>query len=541
MGEVRVEAGPLHRSVGLQAWFKQAVRWASIRPEVLILVSLAIGSYGIARLLQATPNGLGLIGDSFFYVTGAENLAAGIGFGRLRGGGEFAPTTHYPPGYSLAMASFQLLGVDKLDSARWVNLGSFAVLILATAGMLRRVTGSNAAGVLASLLLGLSPVLLEVHSWVMSEALYLALSAVTIWLLSIYLDRPQRGVLLLLGAMAGATTLTRYVGVALTAAIGLALVLREGTRRRKLQDLIVFAAIALGPLLAWFARNALYTGNLANRDILWNPVGYSQLRSLGLLVLGWFGLRQFVSGRLASLGLLAILGGAGVVIGWDLWRAGKFRLRNSVEGAWIWYVLFYSAVIAASISLVDAFIAIDDRILSPVFVAAMVGLAWLVARSWHRLGALLRVLLFSGVVLLIGWNGVEQSRRAKLLSGQVLGYANPAIGTSGLIQAVRELPDVPIVSNGLSSLYFWADRYCYAIPVRTDVESGLPRPTYEAEMEVLRRRFREEGAVLVLFDPANLLPDYAPLNELVEGLTLVGRYGDGEIYSYVDEPASPDP
>ena len=415
------------------------------------------------------------------------------------------------------------------------------MLILSGAGLLRRETGSNAAGVLAALLLGLSPVLLEVHAWVMSEALYLALSGVALFLLSIYLNRKWRGILVLLGAVASAATLTRYVGIALTAAISLTLVLQDGTRRRRLQDFGLFATIALAPMFIWFARNALLTGNLANRDILWNPVGYSHLRLLGLLVLGWFGLTQFVRGKLASLTVLAVLGGAGVAFGWDLWRAGKLRLRNSVEGTWVWYVLFYLAAVGASISLIDAFIPIDDRILSPVYVTTMLTLAWLVARGWHRLRTPFRALLLSGVVLLAGRNAVEQAQQADLFSRQGLGYADPARGKSELIQAVRQLPDVPIVSNGLSSLYFWADRYCYAIPVRIDVESGLPRETYEAEMEVLRRRFREESAVLVLFHPESLLPEYAPMSELVEGLTLVGRYSDGEIYQYQDAVPHPPP
>jgi len=525
--------------MGLQARFRQAVRWGFVRPEALILVSLAIGSYGIARLLQATPNGLGLIGDSFYYVTGAENLAARIGFGRLRGGGEFAPTTHYPPGYSLAMAGVQLLGVDKLESARWVNFGSYMVLVLSAAGLLRRATGSNAAGVLAALLLGFSPVLLEVHAWVMSEALYMALNGAALFLLSIYLDNKRRRILVLLGAVAAAATLTRYVGIALTAAIGLALGLQEGSRRRRLLDLGLFAGVALVPILAWFARNALYTGNLANRDILWNPVGYDQLRTFGLHVLRWFGPTQLVRGKLSAALVLALLGGIGTILALDLWKAGKLRLRNSEESALVWNALFYVAALGVSISLFDAFIPIDDRILSPLYVTAMVLLALLVGRGLERLRAPLKILLLVSLGLMLGWNAVDHAREANVLSQQVLGYANPAIGQSELIKAVRDLPDVPIVSNGLSSLYFWADRYCYAIPVRIDVESGLPKENYEAEMELYRRRFREQDAVLILFHPETLLPDYAPLRELIDGLTLVARYSDGEIYRYESSSAEP--
>jgi hypothetical protein len=511
----------------------RGLRSVAARREAVAVFSLAIAIYGMARINQATPNGLGLIGDSFFYVTGAENLAAGRGFGRLRGGGEFAPTTHYPPGYSLAMAIPQLIGVDKLDSARWVNVGSFAVLILSATAVVYKATGSSLAALLVAALLGFSPVLLEVHAWVMSEALYLGLSGLALWLLFLYLDRGRREWLVVLAVVVASATLTRYVGLALTASLALAVLFQEGPRRARLQRLALFLTIALVPILAWFVRNAIHTGNLANRDLLWTPIGYSQLRSLGLHLLDWFGLRGLIAGRMMSLVLLLLIGAAGAGIAWRLWRSGKLPLRSSIESVLFGYALFHVAIVLVSLALVDAFIPIDNRILSPVHVAALVGAASLAGRSWQHLRYPVGAVLVGLLVLLAGRQALLQAQLAARLSQQTLGYANPAIGESDLIQAVRQLPsDVPLVSNGLSSLYFWADRYCYAIPVRIDVESGLPRPTYEAELEAMRRRFRDEWAVLVLFDPASWLPEYAPVEDLTTGLSLIGRFAEGDIYRF---------
>jgi hypothetical protein len=68
---------------------------------LLVLIAVAAGSLVGAN----TRWGVGLRGDSYAYISGARNLAAGLGYSRISGGGEVRPITHFPPLFSLLLAS----------------------------------------------------------------------------------------------------------------------------------------------------------------------------------------------------------------------------------------------------------------------------------------------------------------------------------------------------------------------------------------------------------------------------------------------------
>src|SRR4030042_1748209 len=64
-----------------------------------------LGLVGVGVVLVATPWGAGLGGDSYYYVSGARSLLAGLGFARPAADGGIRVITHYPPGDSLALAA----------------------------------------------------------------------------------------------------------------------------------------------------------------------------------------------------------------------------------------------------------------------------------------------------------------------------------------------------------------------------------------------------------------------------------------------------
>ena len=83
---------------------------------------------GIVLSLWATSRyGPGLSPDSAEYVATARHLAAGKG--NRQSDGEIC--THWPPLYGGLLAGFALVGVDPLESARWVNAAAFAHLAAA--------------------------------------------------------------------------------------------------------------------------------------------------------------------------------------------------------------------------------------------------------------------------------------------------------------------------------------------------------------------------------------------------------------------------
>jgi len=489
--------------------------------------------YGTGRITQATPSGMGLGGDSYSYVTAADNLAAGIGFGRLNGYGELVPTTHYPPFYPAALAGMQILGVDKLESVRWVNLVAFTALVFLAGVIVRRETGSNYPAYAAAAVLATSTVVFDVSVWAMTETLYIALGLAGILVLSLYLERGSRWQLLLAAVLAALGFLTRYIGISLVGAAFVALLVQRASWRRRLVDGGLLLAVSLLPVVLWWIRNATLTGNFANRRIIWHPVTLDHLRSLTLHFVEWFVPSEFIRGGIYAVAVLLLLG---VVVGAILLRmraADRLSNRFRREGAPMLLALYsgmFVVALAASLSLFDPFTPVGIRILSPLFVSVMllaVVLAW---DAWMLQGRLVRVGIVAGFLFILVWNGTSQARMAESYGIYGLGNAAPSISQSQTVAAVRELPEVPIVSNGIARLYFWADRNPFAIPWLIDLETEQRDLAYEENLEIMRRRLCQEGGYLVLFSPENLVPQQAPLADLTEGLNLHGDYTDGEIY-----------
>lgn len=493
--------------------------------------------FGAARLLQASQHGLGLNGDSFYYLTGAETLAAGVGFGRISGGGDFVPTAHYPPFYSTAMAGLQVLGAEKLESARLISVLSLVGWLLIAGIWLRREAGSNVPAFIAGAILVTSPVILNLHVWAMSEPLYLALSFAGLALLAVYSRQQQLLILIGAGVAIAAALLTRYVGIALVAT-GLTVIASLAIgRRRKLTAAVILLGISSLPMVLWIARNARLTGNLANRNLLWHPVTVDHLTALVTNVVDWFVPVQIIARRFELPLLVPVAGAAVGGTVFYLWRAGRLNSlfqRWSLPGLLAVHSALYLAALLVSLTLFDPATQIDDRILVPIYVSVMlvVGLSW--HRLWSMRGRGFRLGLLAGLASVLIVNGAIQARRVSSYGSYGLGNAAPSISLSETLAAAKALPpDAPIASNGMARLYFWADRNAYAIPWRLDVETGAARPEYQHELEGLRTRLCSQGGALVLFEPESLLDEQASIADLTAGMSLLGRYSDGEIHQCI--------
>ena len=130
---------------------------------------------GVILVLQTTPEGLGLSDDSIAYVAGARSLLAGQGY-REAWLASNGPVTHFPPGFSAALALVGLTGIDPLRGARFVNALLFG-LNAAMLGLLGwRATKSAWAGIILCALFVSNDSLFRVHVVAMSEPLFLFFS-----------------------------------------------------------------------------------------------------------------------------------------------------------------------------------------------------------------------------------------------------------------------------------------------------------------------------------------------------------------------------
>ena len=231
------------------------------RPDRLTALLAAIGALGTALvLLRTAPWGVGLAGDTPFYVSAARSLTAGDGF-VLWHGWAF---TGAPPLFPLALAAAGRLGLDPLDAATYGNAAAFGLTAFATALWVRRRTASGFLAAWAGLVCALSPPLAGLASLALADALFLPCAAWSLYALDRYLEGRRRSVLLAAALAAALACATRYVGVALIAAALPLLLWPRGAAAlpARARDAAIFGAVAVLPLAAWLAYNVLALGTL---------------------------------------------------------------------------------------------------------------------------------------------------------------------------------------------------------------------------------------------------------------------------------------
>ncbi len=480
----------------------QAKRWLAAS----VLLALA----GTVLVLYHTRLGPGTTGDSVSYIMGAETLLDGQGYGRLSGGGEVIPITGFPPGYSVALAGAALLLSDMTEAARWMNAILFGVNILLAGVLVWKSTGSTVFSLLAQGWILLSDSLLHIHSWVMSEGLFIFLMLLSLLCLQQFIGRRHWLLLLGMGLAGAAATLVRFVGMGVIAGLGLALLtLQDAAWRRRLQDGLVFSLAALLPVAAWFARNALLADTLANRGLAYHVIDAELVRAFLGTANTWLfplslGLPTWTRAGLSAL-LLGVLSAAFVVLalrdrrrGVPLDRIQAQQLPWTLVYLWAGYVavlLVNSLLLDASTSAFGA-----ARYLMPLYV--ITGL--FVTSATHYLTERPGVApgLRTAAPIVLGFFVLVHGVRTAAF------VANPgeSSGYTGIRRNVPEVgeylssldPERRLISNNVELVYVLAGRPAYAFPIYYDHYQERLRDDYAEQLDNARQRLAQ-GAVIVFY------------------------------------------
>ena len=478
---------------------------------ILALALLAVAGGGL--LFYATPQGLGLNDDSIAYIAGARSLLSGQGYREIWiVSAGFV--THFPPGFSSALAYFSLItGIDPLRAARLLNGLLFALNTFLMGWLALRMTKSQAIGLFTAALFVLTPSILKIHSNAMSEPLYIFFTLLTFLSLDFYFSpHPQplsqrnwgwgKGWLwlILAGSLTGLAYLTRYAALALLATGVIALlILHSGWRKR-----LVSAGILLAGFVPWAAaweiRNLLVGGNLTNRTLGWHPIveenAHTGLRTfsefvvpvnswqLSLIKVDWL-----FETILILLGLILLV--------WVL-KVGLPRFFQPVKNPQPetisflngLYIFGYFLTLVATMTFFDPATRFQLRIASPIFVSLLVMLAYGLSRLAAGRGrrVVWGVVALILVVSLIGSVGTVQDLHH---GGQV--YANERWYDAPAIAVLRGLPrDVAIHSNQPGVIYLYVGR------------AGSLLPQDVASARELQAQVRAGQAVIVIFKDANL-------------------------------------
>ena len=383
----------------------------------------------------------------------------------------------------------------------------------------RRLAHSSGFALLAALLFAISFVMIEVHSWALSEPLYISLSLAAIVLLQKYFEETKSTWIVLAALATSAAFLTRYVGISLVLAMGIVLLMNGTAIKRRVRDLFLFGLIAVLPMALWSLRGYLLTSTLNDRTLAFHPLTIKNYVSAIDVVYGWFFPRPLVEG--AEKIFLALTAAALILLMLFVWKS-----RQAYAGGWtagslpekkisllhVLYIVLYALVVFLSKTWIDADIGLSDRILSPMLVSMLILLSAGLSFLWNNYGKAKPFIVLAGLGLLVYYAaGTFVSVQGFHDTG--LGVARRGWNRSDVIESLRSYPDVAIYTNSISSLYLWSDRAGYGIP----------------EFELLKEKGTDTRVLLVVFH--HVPPAGKRLGALVSGLKLIEEDKVASIYA----------
>ncbi|NLG27741.1 MAG: hypothetical protein GX557_07495 [Chloroflexi bacterium] len=475
------------------------------RLALLVIVLILLALAGAAGVVYATALGAATSIDSLTYVGAARTLLQGDGFLTLAYDGTFEPMTHYPPFYSVLLASVGLFGIDPLDAARgWCALFMAANVLLAGLAIYRLTRGLWWPAVLGALLMLLAPGITMVHAWAWAEPPFLLLCVLACLLLNAYTRTARRSVLWLAGAVLGLACLTRYTGLALVATAALwVLWTGPGAVGRRIADALLLGLLGCVPLGLWFARNLRVSGGLADRQIIYHPITAEQARE-GLATLS----QWVLPGRAPSLwlglipiALFVLVLGAGLVLQSRPPSSGDAE-RAERRGPLLpgLFVLVYAVALLVSISWFDAHTPLDDRILAPAYCAGLICVLSTLGVLLRRAHGSLALVASALALTLCGLSATANVAYVLKLHRDGAGYASRMWTTSPLMQLVRELPsDTPLVSNVPDGVYVLTGRPAAWLPYEVHAGTQQANTAFGDELRALAADYGARNGRLVYF------------------------------------------
>jgi hypothetical protein len=326
-----------------------------------------------------------------------------------------------------------------------------------------------------------------------------------------------------LGAL-GLAALTRYAGLAAVPAIVLSVLLfGEGEPLKRLRRGLILSSLTVSPLLIWFLRNWVQTGNPTDRGFAYHPITMQHLQKGLQTVSNWV-----IPGRItgpARDGLaLIIVVAALLLIFFTIIHARRrvkgsvsetpFELLPAVVGT---FILSYVLILLISISFFDAQLSLSPRPLSPIYLMGVIALLPLLPLSFKRSAWILPAVVTAGIIVILVFNSVHAAKYiTRAQAGSMMMYAGEGWTNAAIIEQVRSLPaGIPIYSNGEDAVYFVTGTPAARLPRHSDPFTGRTNPDFHIEMDRMLEVLTRDNGVIVYFNGITWR-DYLPRRDEME-------------------------
>lgn len=371
---------------------------SSTTQKILLFLPATVGTALV--LVSVSTYGAGLWPDAVKYIAVARNLISGDGYYYFYARPQ--PYVMWPPLFPTLLAGLGIFGkTDPLVLAPLVNAVLFGLNIYLS-GLLaiKCLKPSPLLPILSTLLVLFSQALFGVSILGASEPLYICLTLATFVCAVYYISTGSPVWLILLAVLTAMAALTRYIGITLIP-LGVLIIIfrRKGAVRPAFPHLSAFLVISALPLSLWFIRNYIVSGTLAGARPSSIFTLSQNLKFTVNVVLSWYipssVLEQPLVPVIAGLVIIVLLAVRTIKV-----RRQTVQVPPVVISVFLVYVIFYVTflVISSTITATDA---IDNRLLSPVFVPIALTLLYLTGMLLEPLKSLLPQKSVEGLLVLL--------------------------------------------------------------------------------------------------------------------------------------------
>jgi hypothetical protein len=231
------------------------------------------------------------------------------------------------------------------------------------------------------------------------------------------------------------------------------------------------------------------------------------------------------------------------LVSWNEHRKHGYRSLHSLilafrfPGMLVVFMAMYCLVLFLSLSFVDASTKLNDRILSPLYVAGIILLFCLTGLIFAGEGRRpLSRLIFTLLIGTLLWVFMERSIPVAItMRDEGRGFASRTWQASETVKLVREMDlDGAIYSTEALPIYFLTGKSAYSVPERADSISDQETQNYNTKLDTMRRRLEEPGSALIIFTSSFRRVEMPSRSELVDGLVLLKQSKDGSIWIHPD-------
>ena len=512
-------------------------------------VLVGLSALGAALVLaRFSTYGVAVSYDSINYLAVAGHLLAGNGFLNY----DWSPYALHPPLYPLLLLAATLGVFEPVRIAGFLNAGLFAATVFIVGRHLRRRVRSGWLACWGAAAVALSLPLGEEASWALSETAFALFATLALVRADDFLVEGRRRSLVGAAVFSALAWQTRYIGIAVPAAVAAALWFASDAPPRERLRRSGFVAVASAlPMVLWTARNYFVVGQ---------ATGKREFPESGLAALlidirdgfaGWFAF-EVPGGSVPAVAVPALVVFAAAVLTRsggsgrgtrDLPPPSSGRRSAAV---FLGFGLVYLVLLLAAALFGATGHGVPSRFLAPLSVPFVVGVVFAVDRAFRAAEAR----PFGGVA-----RRLPQGLLAAGLSIVLVGQVEPTLS------AIREAND-PSSGNwrGFTAPP-WDDsetlRYLEETGVPGEVWTNLPillhlHYNMRAFFLYLPLRWEwpkwfettEPGALVVWFrhTPPGAAYDYG-LGELRgrSGFEPVAQFSDGAVFRVNPDYAAPNP